>query len=561
MQDQQRLILAVTLSILIVFSWQYFFAPPPQETHKKPEHSTVMIEPKELSGEGVIPREEIIEEGLKNKTRVLIDNQVVKGSINLIGARIDDLTLLEYKVSPSNQSSSVVLLSPSKTDNVYFSEFGWISSDKSLNLPSKETLWKADKEQLGQNDSIKLTWKNSQNVEFIITISLDEDYMFNIKQDVKNHSGKPIKIQPYSLISKGYSENKDKNMIIHEGAIGVLNKSLSEISFEDLSSDKKLQYENNISWMGFSDKYWLTALIPISDQVARGSFLAFNDGNSQRFQTDMIQNMVLVDSNSSTSQNIKFFAGAKKLDLLDKYQELYNIPFFDRAVDFGILYFITKPIFILLSYFYQVIGNFGLAILLLTVVIKLLLFPLAYKGFRGMNKLKDLQPQMQSLKQKYQNEPVLFQKAIMELYKKEKVNPLAGCLPIILQMPIFFALYKVLYVTIEMRHAPFFGWIKDLSAEDSTNLFNLFGLIPWSPPAFLHIGVLPILMAITMYVQQRLSPEPSDPVQAKVMKMLPWIFMFMFATFPSGLIVYWAWSNILSILQQIAIKKLDFKKS
>ncbi|MBA8666431.1 membrane protein insertase YidC [Holosporaceae bacterium 'Namur'] len=559
MSDQQRLTIAVILSVLIVFTWQYFFAPPPPPPSAFEQKSGTAEFTPDLE-EANLSQEEIVKEGFKNNTRVLINNQAVKGSINLVGARIDDLTLLQYKVHPDANDANVVLFSPSKTREVYFAEFGWISNEENLELPNKETLWKANKASLKQNDNISLSWANSQNIEFIITISLDENFMFNIKQEIKNQSAKPIKIQPYSLISRSHIESKDKNMIIHEGAIGVFNNSLKEVSFEDLSSEKKLKYENNINWLGFSDKYWLAAIIPGQDQVRRGSFIAFKDGDSERFQADIIQNTLEVKSNSSAVQNVKLFAGAKKLDLLDKYQAQYNITLFDRAVDFGILYFITKPIFILLSYFYKMIGNFGLAILLLTVVIKLMLFPLAYKGFRGMNKLKDLQPQMQALKQKHQDDTIMFQKSIMELYKKEKVNPLAGCLPIVLQMPIFFALYKVLYVTIEMRHAYFFGWIKDLSGADTTNIFNLFGLIPWDPPAFLHIGILPILMAATMYIQQRLSPEPSDPMQAKVMKMLPWIFMFMFSTFPSGLIIYWAWSNILSIIQQIAIKKLDTKK-
>ncbi|AIF81874.1 membrane protein insertase [endosymbiont of Acanthamoeba sp. UWC8] len=561
MSDQQRLTIAVILSVLIVFTWQYFFAPPPPPPPSAFEQKSGTAEITPDLEEANLSQEEIVKEGFKNNTRVLINNQAVKGSINLVGARIDDLTLLQYKVHPNANDANVVLFSPSKTREVYFAEFGWISNEENLELPNKETLWKANKASLKQNDNISLSWTNSQNIEFIITISLDENFMFDIKQETKNQSDKPIKIQPYSLISRSHIESKDKNMIIHEGAIGVFNNSLKEVSFEDLSSERKLKYENNINWLGFSDKYWLAAIIPGQDQVRRGSFIAFKDGDLERFQADIIQNTLEVKSNASAVQNVKLFAGAKKLDLLDKYQAQYNITLFDRAVDFGILYFITKPIFILLSYFYKMIGNFGLAILLLTVVIKLMLFPLAYKGFRGMNKLKDLQPQMQALKQKHQDDTMMFQKSIMELYKKEKVNPLAGCLPIVLQMPIFFALYKVLYVTIEMRHAHFFGWIKDLSGADTTNIFNLFGLIPWDPPAFLHIGILPILMAATMYIQQRLSPEPSDPMQAKVMKMLPWIFMFMFSTFPSGLIIYWAWSNILSIVQQVAIKKLDTKKA
>jgi YidC/Oxa1 family membrane protein insertase len=562
MSDLQRLILAITLSLIIVFAWQHFFVTPLKQQEHEANAPVGMKSDKEesLVEEKIYNRTELIEEGFKDKTRIKISNSAIEGSINLVGGRIDDLSLLNYKTSYIAGSSEVVLFSPSTTEGVYFAEFGWVADNKDITLPTKETLWKSDKNELSASETIKLTWMNPQKIEFVLEFALDNDYMFEVKQKIKNHSGKEVKLQPYALLSRTHIESDNKNIVIHEGGIAVLNDTLSEYEYKDLQDKNKIMFENQTGWTGFSDKYWLAALIPSTEQKFKGNFIAFKDGQLERYQTDIALPKLVIENGKEVSKTIKLFAGAKKLELLDKYQEKYDIKLFDRAVDFGILYFITKPLFILLSYFYKILGNFGVAILLLTVVIKILLFPLAFKAFKGLNRLKDLQPQMVALKEKYQKEPLVFQKSVMELYKKERVNPLAGCLPILLQMPIFFALYKVLYVTIEMRHAPFFGWIKDLSAADPTSLFNLFGLIPWDPPAFLYIGVLPILMATTMYVQQRLSPEPSDPVQAKVMKMLPWIFMFMFASFPSGLIVYWAWSNLLSIIQQVAIKKLDKKR-
>ena len=341
-------------------------------------------------------------------------------------------------------------------------------------------------------------------------------------------------------------------MLIHEGAIGVFDNKLEEIKFEKLD-DKTFKFsDSDHGWFGFSDKYWLTAIIPEDSTTISTKFLSYEINEEKRYQTDAIINNDLDDNYSK----IHFFAEAKKLKLLDYYQNKYNIKLFDRAVDFGVLYFITKPIFVALNYLHSLVGNFGIAIILLTIFIKILLFPLAYKGFKGMNKLKDLQPEMTRLKKSCGSDSAKFQKSIVELYKKEKVNPISGCLPILLQMPIFFALYKVLYVTLEMRHAKFYLWIKDLSAADPTNIFTFFGLLSWNPPSFFHIGVLPIVMALTLYFQQMLNPQPADPTQAKVMRFLPLIFLFMFASFPSGLVLYWSCSNILSITQQLLIKKI-----
>jgi YidC/Oxa1 family membrane protein insertase len=555
MSQNLRLILACILSTIILLVWQIFFVDPLIEEQRLNNPVKTQAEIKQHVIE-FKKRNELIKHDFQENSRIAIENDKIKGSINLTGARFDDITLTQYKISQKPDSDDVVLLSPNQSQEVYFAEFGWISNDQNIELPTSKTKWQSNNHKLTSTSPIILHWTNSQGVKFIIEISLDKDYLFHVKQSVVNNSSTTIHLSNYATLARSHVANTDKNIIIHEGAIGVFEQKLKEIEFEDLKKDKAVNIDSQASWAGFSDKYWLTAIIP--DKSAKTiTQLNYNTHhNTDRYQASLVQNSVAVAKGDKFITESKFFAGAKELELLDAYESQYSIPLFDRAVDFGVLYFITKPIFLLLHYFYDYFANFGVAILLLTVFIKLLLFPLAHKGFIGMNRLKDLQPKMVHLKEKYQDKPAEFQKALLELYRKEKVNPMAGCLPILLQIPIFFALYKVLYVTIEMRHAPFFGWIVDLSAKDPTSIFNLFGLINIELPEFLQIGVFPILMAFTMFVQQKLNPEPTDPVQAKVMKLLPLIFLFMFSSFPSGLVIYWAWSNILSILQQFLIKKL-----
>lgn len=545
-----RLIIACIISTVIIAIWQFLFVEPMVESQQF-DNNPVVVAPIEVSK--YIERNDAIEKS----ERVYFENQVVKGSINLVGARFDDLILKKYHVGLDEKSKHVELLNPAATISSYFVEFGWLKGgEHEVELPGNKTKWQLHKKgDLTKNNPLILTWKNGKGQEFFINLFLDEHYMFSVSQKMVNN-GAEITLAPYSMVSKNQSTSEPKNVIIHEGAITVSEDKLNEIEFETLKEDGKVDVNNNVSWMGFSDKYWLSAVIPADkNSKLEFKFVESKEG-MDRFQANMISPVASVKAGGVFENTYHLFAGAKELDLLDKYEQEMNIKLFDRAVDFGFLYFITKPIFIMLHYFYDYFGNFGIAILMLTVVIKLLLFPLAHKGFVGMNKMKDLQPKMAQLKERHKDDASGFQKALLELYKKEKVNPMAGCLPILLQIPVFFALYKVLYVTIEMRQAPFFGWIKDLSVPDPTSLFNLFGLIPWDPPSFLMIGIFPMLMALTMYVQQRLNPEPTDPVQAQVMRLLPLIFLFMFASFPSGLVIYWAWSNVLSILQQLLIKRM-----
>jgi YidC/Oxa1 family membrane protein insertase len=548
MNNNVRTVIAAVLSMIILILWQHYFSKPTPINNSESQ-----INKEKAIDEFKFDNTENLENKILDKPqggKVEFSNNMISGSINLVGARIDDLILLEYKQTEKENSKNVVLLSPAGTKEVYYTEFGWLSSDRTVELPNNKSIWNADKKNLNPNEKVTLSWKNNSDVQFFISITLDENYMFTIEQKVIGVNNDFLK--PYAAISRGIYGNGKSEMLIHEGGIGVFDNKLKEVTFEDLDQKKLNFSDSDNGWFGFSDKYWLTAIIPENSSIST-KFLGYKTNEGNRYQADAIINSNNSDGNFN---RLHFFAGAKKLKLLDDYEKKYNIKLFDRAVDFGVLYFITKPIFIALNFFHSLVGNFGVAIILLTIFIKILLFPLAYKGFKGMNKLKELQPEMTRLKEQCGGDSVKFQKSIIELYKKEKVNPMSGCLPILLQMPIFFALYKVLYVTLEMRHAKFYLWIKDLSATDPTNIFTLFSLIPWDPPSFLHVGILPIIMALTLYFQQMLNPQPTDPTQAKVMKFLPLIFLFMFASFPSGLVLYWSCSNILSISQQILIKRI-----
>ncbi len=557
MNQDKRLLLAIALSMLIIVGWQEWYVKPMLKA-QDPGIVTPYIQSKSTSPKTIEqrPRTEVIAEGYKNHHRVRFNNEEIEGSVNLLGARLDDLVLRKYKVTATADSPPLTMFSPSHTPQVYFAEIGWLSPDHDVIVPNHNTLWIANKKEFTVEEPLKLHWTNPQGIRFEIDLTITNDFMFHIVQEVHNPINQQIRLQRYALLNRADNLPHDSSMVVHEGGVGVFNNSLHEIAFSDINKSQPMRTEQG--WIGFSDKYWLAAIIP--HIPFQGKFSSFQAQGKVRFQADMYTDIEIIEPGATENGAFFFYAGAKRLDLLDFYRNRFNIPLFDRAVDFGMLYFITKPTLTLLHALYNHTGNFGIAILVLTVLIKFLLFPLAYKGYKGMNRLKDLQPKMTELREQHKDDPAAIQKAIIELYKKEKVNPLSGCLPLLLQAPVFFALYKVLYVSIEMRHAPLFAWIHDLSAPDPTTIFNLFGLIPWTPPTMLMIGVFPIFMAFTMYVQQRLNPEPADPTQAQVMRMLPLIFLFMFASFPVGLVVYWSWSNVLSIAQQLLIKKMTTKK-
>jgi len=557
MTDFKSLIIAMIAAMAILAGWQYFYEMPRMKEYEKQaivrKQNLVISASKKTESQ---PSFVNVNEGLGGyKSRVIIEGDKVSGSISLVGARIDDLTLTKYHKSDYDDSL-VRLLNPSKTHDAYFSQFGWVSKSQNIQLPDSDTLWSADKRKIKSGESVKLTWTNNQGIVFQIKLCLDENYMFTIEKTVRNRSGNAIVLQEYSLINRIFEQSEKKFAISHEGPVGVFNGILDEVSYEDLISKHKVDFDDNKqgSWFGVSDKYWLTAIIPDQNQKFNATFQHSKYSGKDRYQVGYLGQETIIPSGSEESKTSYFFAGAKVVSILDSYGKDLNLKLFDRAVDFGWFYFMTKPMFSALKFFYDLVGNFGLSILIVTVIVKAFLFPLANKSYYSMLKMKKLAPEMARIKELYPDDKMKQNQATMELYKKENVSPLSGCLPVLIQIPIFFSLYKVLFITIEMRQAPFYGWIKDLSMPDPTTIFNLFGLIPLQPPSFLMVGAWPIIMAVTMYIQQTMSPEPSDPIQAKVMKFLPLIFLFMFASFPAGLVIYWAWGNILSIIQQYFIK-------
>ena len=558
MGDQKNLLLAILASLVVLLGFQLLFPTKdvPKIDNAQEINDSFAPEP-ELIAELPKDRNEIINES----ARINIENQFINGSVNLTGARIDDIILKKYLTDLSPDSDNVKLLSPKGSENSYFAEYGWVTDNNSkIELPNANTIWKSNRSTRSPSQPAVLTWDNGNGIIFKKTISLDEEYMFNIEQTIINNTSEEIKIYPYGLINRTGLPKLSGLFILHEGPIGVMNDRVKEIDYDDLEDNNKISEKSKTGWIGITDKYWLAALIPNQSSSFEGHFQSFSRGATIKFQTSYLGPQIAIPSNNQKSYSSQFYIGAKEVPILDKHEE-NGIPMFDRAIDFGWFYIITKPLAYLLHFFSTFLGNVGLAIIALTICIRIILFPLANKSFKSMNKMKVLQPQMMEIRKRYGNDKVQMQKEVMALYKKEKANPLAGCLPILLQIPVFFALYKVLTVTLEMRQAPFYGWINDLSVPDPYSIFNMFGLIPIDLPSFLIIGMWPLLMGATMFLQQKLNPAPPDPIQAKVMGMLPFIFIFLFAQFAAGLVLYWTCNNILSIAQQwIIMKKMDNNK-
>ncbi|WP_142849104.1 membrane protein insertase YidC [Telmatospirillum sp. J64-1] len=563
MTEQRNLILAIVLSIAIMLGFQLLFAPdqpPPQpETSEAAPDavapapgSPVPLAPAQPQAPTVVDRQA----ALAQAERVRIDTPRLHGSINLHGGRLDDLTLIDYRETPDPNSPEIRLLNPVGSATPYFAEFGWTPADPSIPVPGPDTVWSAEGNMLRPDSPVVLTWDNGQGLIFVRRFEVDENYMFTITQTVENQGEAPVTLYPYGLASRVSRPATEGFFILHEGPIGVFNGTLREPSYSDLAEQGRIEHTSTGGWIGITDKYWLVALAPNQDEEVRATFSHRRPaGAEERFQFDYLGAGQQVAPGETITNTGRLFAGAKELDLLDGYSEQYGIDRFDLAIDFGWFYFMTKPFFQLLKIIYDAVGNFGIAILIITVLIKAILFPLANKSYKAMTKMKALQPELKKLQERFKDDKMRLNQEMMALYKREKVNPVSGCLPVLVQIPIFFALYKVLFVTIEMRHAPFFGWIQDLSAPDPTSIFNLFGLIPWDPPSFLMIGIWPLIMGFTMWLQQRLNPQPTDPIQVKMFQILPIVFTFLLATFPAGLVIYWAWSNSLSILQQWIIMR------
>jgi YidC/Oxa1 family membrane protein insertase len=558
-KETKNLFLAIILSTLTVIAWQYFYENPKKAAIEK-HQAKIKIEKEHKKKESFKKIEEnsdlVKAEAIHSTKRLEIKTNKLKGSIALKGLRFDDLELVAYKENLNPDSPSVKLFSHHGMD-VYFAEFGWIKQnhDQDFAVPDKNSLWQCDSEILSEEKPVNCTWV-SNKVKFETTIQLDHNYMFDVTQSVTNFSQQEVNLASYSRVYKAKADPKNF-AIIHEGAIGVFKDTLKEATFEDLSKQRQDVFNNSPgSWLGFTSKYWLSAIIPDSKIPSKSHFIATKSSSvteQDSYNVNFVTDDITVNPGEQKELKQMLFAGAKEEKLLEKYSIDKNISLFDRAVDYGLFYFITKPLLWLISYFYSLLGNFGLAIVFVTLTLKLLMFPFASKSFSAMNKMKEIQPKLEKLKQSCGEDKIKFNQAVMELYKKEKVNPAAGCLPLIIQIPLFFSLYKVILISLEMRHAPFYGWIKDLSASDPTSIWNLFGLLPWGPLGNFDIGVWPLIMALTMFLQQKLSPAPADPVQATLMKFMPLLLLVMLYSLPSGLMIYWSFSNILSILQQFLI--------
>ncbi|MBU6444536.1 MAG: membrane protein insertase YidC [Alphaproteobacteria bacterium] len=570
MNENRNLILAIALSMAVLLGWQYFFAKPEmdaaQKAHQAATHAPTAPAVAPGTPEGAAPqlqhaltRNEALAE---DSARVRIDTPSVDGSLRLKGARFDDLRLKKYHETVDPKSPEVPLLSPDAAPHPYYAVFGFVAaSGENVGVPGETTPWK----QVGNNaltpaTPVTLSWDDGQGLTFTRTIAVDDKYMFTVRDTVANHGAAKVTLFPYAyVVHDGGAEGKTY-YLLHEGFVGVADGTLKDATYKDFKDDKPPQtFSSTGGWVGITDKYWMAAIIPPQNQTFDGTYRASSLGHTRVYQADyrLTPRSIAPGASVTLSQNL--FAGAKVVETINHYESSLGIKRFDLAIDWGWFWFLTKPIFWLLDLFYRYFGNFGVAIIFLTLTIKLALFPLADASYKSMSKMKKLQPQMNSIKERFPDDKTRQQQEMMELYKREKVNPVSGCLPMLIQFPIFFSLYKVLYVTIEMWHAPFFGWIHDLSAPDPTSILNLFGLLPYHipafVPAFLSIGIWPVLMGFSQFFSTKMNPPPADPVSAKMFTYMPLIFTFMMAGFPAGLVIYWTVSNALSAAQQFVVMK------
>ena len=550
--DTKNVIAAISLSAAVIILYGLFFAPTPQDPKQIQAEKNTITETTDAPSLDKNEKFSKIsrEEAMAEEDRILFENDDIKGSISLTGGSIDDLTFKKY-TETLNGKDNVVLLNPKKVKNGYYVETGWATNNKNIDIPNSKTIWKIEgNNKLSPNSPIKLSWTNDQNIKFEKDISIDNQYLFTVSQSIINNSGKTYNFYPYGQIIRNQAPEVTNFYILHEGLLGVFDDQLIEQDYKDIE-EKKYSVNAERGWLGITDKYWITSLIPEKNKKFRTDFDYKN-----KFRANFIEtNATEVGSNETKSNKIKIIIAAKEVSVIDGYAESQDIGKYDLAIDWGWFYFIVKPLFFAIDYFFKLTGNFGIAIILITICIRIAFFPLANYSFRSMAKMKVLQPEMTRLKELHKEDKMKLQQEMMALYKKEKVNPVSGCLPIFIQIPFFFAIYKMLFVTIEMRHQPFFGWIKDLSERDPTSIFNFFGLIPWDPPSFLLIGAWPVFMGVTMFLQQKLNPTPPDPIQAKIFMFFPLFLTVILAPFPSGLVIYWTINNVLTMAQQYVIMK------
>lgn len=583
MEKNRNFFLTIGLSILILTLWQVFYLGPKTEAQREQARieaqntqnaqatsangATSANIPQGNAPQAGIPGQTAEAQGAKPVTReaaltqskrISIDTPRVSGSINTVGARLDDLFLKDYRETVDPKSPEIELLAPSGVKKGYFAELGFSGNDAIGTVPGPATEWNIEgNDKLTPSTPVTLTYANEKGIQFKRVISVDDNYMFAVEDTITNPTDAAVSLSSYGRVTRFEKpEHASGTYVLHEGLIGVVgDQGLQEISYSKIEDNKNMPLAKATGgWLGITDKYWAATLIPPQNESFEARFSYFTDG-TPRYQADFLSSPVTIAAGQNTVIKNHVFAGAKEVAKIKEYEEKLGIKQFELLIDWGWFYFITKPMFYLIDWIYKFSGNFGVAILVVTVLLKALFFPLANKSYKSMARMKMMQPAMLEIREKYADDKVKQQQEMMQLYKREKINPLAGCWPVLVQIPVFFALYKVLYVTIEMRHAPFFGWIHDLAAPDPTSLFNLFGLLPWDVPAFLMIGVWPLIMGVTMFLQMRMNPTPPDPTQAAIFTWMPIIFTFMLAAFPAGLVIYWAWNNTLSILQQGMIMK------
>jgi len=592
MDNQRNFFITIALSVVILTLWQVFYMNPRIEAqrhaaqieaqHQQAAKKTATANntaasssasngsttPAAPSGSTAVPGQ--TEESAAKSTqtraediaaakRVKIDTPSLSGSIDLTGARFDDLVLKKYKETVQKNSPNIDLLNPQGLPNGYYAEIGFLGSKDTGAVPGPDTVWKAEGNPiLTPKSPVTLTYTNEKGLTFKRTISVDDHYMFTVKDTVTNSSGAPVTLSNYGRVTRFNKPDDRSSYVLHEGLIGVTGtEGLEEIKYSKIEKDKEITPgKSTDGWLGITDKYWAVALVPPKKQPFQPHYGYYNNGGHPRYQSDYLTNQITIAPGQSDTLTTSVFAGAKEVSTINAYEKDLHIRQFDLLIDWGWFYFITKPMFWLIDTLYKFLGNFGLAIIATTVILKLIFFPLANKSYASMAKMKKVQPAMTEIREKYADDKMKQQQAMMELYKTEKINPIAGCWPMLLQIPVFFALYKVLYTTIEMRHAPFFGWIHDLAAPDPTSIFNLFGLLPFAPPAFLpHLGVWTIILGITMFLQMRMNPTPPDPTQQMIFNWMPVVFTIMMANFPAGLVIYYCWNNTLSVVQQSVIMK------
>ena len=591
MIDQRNLVIAIVLSIVVIVAWSILYDLPRGEREKARQQQAVeqQVGERPAAGTGqptaptpadalpaapttagaepepAMDRAALLEAG----SRVAIASPRLEGSISLTGARIDDLSLIDYRVTVEPDSPEIILLSPSEAPDAYFADFGWAAADPSVVLPRADTVWQADGGILGLDQPVTLTWDNGQGLTFIQSYAVDENYLFTVTQRVKNTGTASVTLFPYGRISRTGTPEVIPWWFMHEGPVGVLNGTLKEAHYNDetcwfsclnVQGEGQIQETSAGGWIGIKDQYWLVALVPDQGSEFEARFTYRNPGQGiDKYQVDYVeQGGQVLTPGTAIQTTSHLFAGAKEIRVLEGYSDELGVERFHMAIDFTKFYFLTIPLHKVLLFFYEHLGNYGLAILLLTVIIKIVFFPLANRSYRAMSRMKKLQPKMVKIRERFKDDKQRMNQELMALYKREKANPVSGCLPVLIQIPVFIGLYIVLFVTIEMRQAPFFGWVKDLAAPDPLGLLTLFGLFDWEPSgmiAAINIGVWPIIMGVTMYLQMKLNPQPADPVQAKLFAILPIVFTFILARFPVGLVIYWAWNNLLSMAQQWMIMK------